>query len=507
MSNLHKLDKLNEEKNIKDIKDFDRVFEPIIPFNQFNAPDISCFLLPDEIGNHAKDVASHFNVPEALPIMTALGIISTAVNKKFIISPKKDWNEPINIYALIGMPSGSTKSPVLSRMLKPIVEWEKQKLFEIQPIKEQKEIELKALELQLKKVEREIHSPKEKTNISKSTQDFKRLSLQINEAKKNIPIIPKVHANNLTPEALEQYVYEQNNRFSIITDEGGILETLSGLYSNGNANIDILLKGIDGGDIRTKRQNREYNLNPYLSLLLVVQPQIIKNMSGKKTMQGNGMVERFLYAIPQTRVGYNSYHNKDIHKAFENQYFNQITKLMHIETPEEPYSLNLSISAHMLWTDFHDAIQKEMREDGSLYICRSWASKLAGYTLRIAGLLHVSKYADISNLEIEEATMRNAISLANLLEKHTLVAFGLMSIDEATGDAQELLKWFITRAETQYTMSEITSAMRNRKMGERKRLDKAKELLIERNFISKLYQDNSTQKPTGVYFVNPEILK
>ncbi|MBT7087552.1 DUF3987 domain-containing protein, partial [bacterium] len=61
--------------------------------------------------------------------------------------------------------------------------------------------------------------------------------------------LPCLFITDATPEELAAKVYEQNNYLGIFSDEGGITEVLSGLYTGGSANIDILLKGIDGGDV------------------------------------------------------------------------------------------------------------------------------------------------------------------------------------------------------------------------------------------------------------------
>lgn len=68
--------------------------------------------------------------------------------------------------------------------------------------------------------------------------------------------LPSLFGNDLTPEALAHRVHEQDGRYAILSDEGGVLETLSGLYSNNAANIDILLKGIDAPTIKNYGVNR-----------------------------------------------------------------------------------------------------------------------------------------------------------------------------------------------------------------------------------------------------------
>ena len=82
------------------------------------------------------------------------------------------------------------------------------------------------------------------------------------------PALPALFATDATPESLAISAHEQGGRFAIFSDEGGLLETLGGPYNHGHANIDILLKGIDGGAVRIRRKNHDINLYPYLIIIL-----------------------------------------------------------------------------------------------------------------------------------------------------------------------------------------------------------------------------------------------
>src|SRR5262249_598902 len=81
-----------------------------------------------------------------------------------------------------------------------------------------------------------------------------------------VRFLPKLFANDATAESLGGALGEQDGPFSLLSDGGGILDVLGGLYTNGHANIDILLKGWDRGFCRIRRRDREIDLNPSLTL-------------------------------------------------------------------------------------------------------------------------------------------------------------------------------------------------------------------------------------------------
>ena len=151
-----------------------------------------------------------------------------------------------------------------------------------------------------------------------------------------IPVLPKLFANDATPESLATSVHEQNSRFAIISDEGGVTETLGGLYSKGAANIDILLKGIDGGAMRVLRRDRTYDLNPILTIVLVFQPQILLNIAGKQAFRGNGLLERFLFLLPESKLGYRNHNGPPMPLDITIKYHQLLERLLAVEpiTPE-----------------------------------------------------------------------------------------------------------------------------------------------------------------------------
>ncbi len=92
---------------------------------------------------------------------------------------------------------------------------------------------------------------------------------------------------------------------SVLSDEGGIFDILSGLYSDGKANIDLFLQAHAGSPVRVDRKSGPpvFMERPVLSMGLTVQPQVIKSICGNKTFRGRGLLGRFLYAIPKSNIG------------------------------------------------------------------------------------------------------------------------------------------------------------------------------------------------------------
>jgi replicative DNA helicase len=85
------------------------------------------------------------------------------------------------------------------------------------------------------------------------------------------------------------------------------------------------------------------------------------------------------------------------------------------------------------------ATEARLRPDADLGHMTDWGSKMAGATVRLAGLLHVAEHLDEAwRLPVSAATMRSAITVAAFFTDHALAAFGRMGADPAMTDARNL---------------------------------------------------------------------
>ncbi len=393
---------------------------------------------------------------------------------------------------------------MLNCCIKPLVEWEKEQALRM-------ENTIKRLWSERKTQEKIIDVLRVKAGKSKNPIDELELTKEITQKEFNlidVPVLPILFANDATPESLTNLMHEQNGRLAIFSDEGGILETLAGLYSNGSANIDILLKGINGGDVRVKRKDRSFMLNPFLTIVLAVQNSIIQNMGEKRAYLGNGCLERFLYVLPKSKLGYRTHNTAPLSAAITQAYHAKIKSLLNTlscsEKNEEPRILTLSDGAMRLWKDFQADIEKQLRTDGRLSICQGWAGKISGFTLRIAALLHVAEITGIHHLVIPDTAMRNAVEIATSLTTHALAAFNLIGVDQTIEDAKSVNQWIKSRGISSFTQTEIVLAMRNKKMSKPEQLQKALMILHERNIVSAPVK-LPTRKPTTLYYVNPQL--
>ena len=449
---------------------------------------------------YAESLANEFEVSHSLVALGILSIISAAANKRFVITPKNNWEEPINTYTVIALPPANNKSSILKNLIKPIIDWEQEQALILGPKIKLQTSEYKTKHMKIDKIRKDMI----KVNKPEQIITLKTELEQLEQSLVLPGVLPQIFVNDTTPEALSTTIFEQSGKGAIISDEGGIMETLSGLYSSGRANVDILLKGIDGGSVRIKRKDRSLDLNPYLSILMLVQPEILKNIQEKSSFKGNGFLERFLYLIPESKVGKRTLSSLEVPEELKLRYNQIIKNILNLEDSDAPIKLSLSEDAQDEFMTFRLYIEKELGSEGSLHEYREWGGKICGYTLRIAGQLHITEYLTTHKVIISLKTIKNAIEIIKNLIPHTKYVYGLKGKNQIETDAHTILEWIKISGIRQFTKTEVVNKFKNRSIHKSNRLDKGLNFLCENHFIKQI-KDLSTKKPTEIFIVNPKL--
>jgi len=424
--------------------------EPVL-FDEFKTGDIPSSILPTPYREFSEALSDAMEVPSAMTVAGVFGVVSAAVSHRFYVSPKPGWNEPINVYLAVGIDPGNLKSPTQKKLIKGTIDWEIEQAEKIAPEIKRAASERKTREKLIDRLRTKAANQKDPDLLKLEIRDIADMEVELEDP----PVLPKIFATDTTPEQLAFNTHEQGGRFAVISDEGGIMKVIAGLYSGGNANIDIVLKGIDGGAVRVRRKDRSFDLNPFLTFCLFCQPSVIKNMGRESAFDGNGLVERFMYLLPESRLGYRSHSNKPLDKQLQSEYDDKIKTLLNNYMVSEAdnesrWTLELDSKAFREWRDFQDHIETQLRPGGKLYPILGWGGKICGYALRLAGLLHVMEYGHHS-LMISLKTMDRALEFSALLVDHALAAFNLMGVvSEGQKKFKALLDWIQSGGKTRF---------------------------------------------------------
>lgn len=472
--------------------------------------------MPDELRMYIEEVSESLQVPTDMIASFTLVVLSLCVQGKYFINIKPDWTESLNLYVVVvGRPS-ERKSPALKETTRPIFEYVKNENERRKPLTEEYELKKKIITGQLKNIQESLSRKGDNTKYT--IQD----AINCQEELRNLEQVRslKLLLDDVTPEALVKAMSDNNEKMGIISAEGGIFGMLAGRYSK-DANIDIFLKSYSGeyySAVRIGREEVELN-HPYLTIGLAVQPQVIVDIMGNKDFRGRGLLARFLYSIPNSRVGKRTYRTKAVDPLVRKKYQQLCEALLNIPDMSGFVDriIKLSPEADKQAEEYFQWVEHQLIDE--LEDIEDWAGKLHGATMRIAGILHLIKYrANSVNVLLEKDTMESAIKIGKYYLEHSRAAFDIMGL----ADPPEIkdAKYIISRLEKNIF---ATKNIKNIKKEISKRdlwqlckghfrtvdeMDQGLLCLVEHSYIAiKSEKSQGRGRPSEKVFINPEYFK
>ena len=398
-------------------------FQPLRPLKQENN-DLPLFptdCLPAVIRDYVKAVAAHSQTSEDMAAVIGVGVLAVCLQGKFMVQGTPGYDEPLSLYTVVIAPPGERKSSVMRDMTRDLYDYEKD-------FNEMKAPEIRENRQKRESLERRIEGLRERlcrADDEKAEKELHDLEGELEE----LPDLKTVRffADDCSSEALTSLLANNGGLFSVISTEGGIFDIMAGRYS-GKANFDVWLKGHCGDAIRVDRMGREpeYISNPSLSAILSIQPSVLDEIMSNTTMTGRGLIARFLYAFPPSRIGSRIFCAPPIPESVGNAYRDMIYHLMSIPKPEEVKEVTLSEGATEIISKYFAKHEAFLAGEGQ--IISDWAAKYIGAVLRIAGLLHVAEHGE-NDPEIPEEVMKRAILIGSYFLAHSSYAYSMMGND------------------------------------------------------------------------------
>ncbi|MFV0663134.1 DUF3987 domain-containing protein [Denitromonas sp.] len=478
--------------------------DPMLP-GSIRAPALPADLLPGWVGNMARAVADSTQTPEAMATLLSLAVLATCVQRQFEVAPfgeDDDYTEPLALWVLIAMQSGSRKTAVINALTAPLLRAEK-----LERDRRRREIAQTnaARAVAKKRIEKLVKD----AAAADSDETRQRLRDEISREEQEMPaeiFAPKLFTGDTTAETLQGLLVKQGERMAVLTDEAGIFLVMAGLYSGGNASLDVFLQGHAGSPVRVDRADREaYLERPALTFGLALQPGVLADVASGRRFRDSGLLARFLYAIPESNVGKRDVRRRvaipeSNRQAWETGIFNLLEgrPLM----PGRPTVIPFTDPAREVWLDFAEEIEVGQGEGGKFEAIIDWTSKLPGAAARIAGLLELADVG-LGADSVSQVSVDRAVSLCRLLITHAHEAFGLLGADNIDADAMAILKWAKTNQTASFKRSSCQKSLEGR-FRQVERLTKAAERLIQRDCLREFKEPNRGAPPSVWYRVNPK---
>lgn len=458
--------------------------------------DVDC--LPPVFADMCKAVTESLSVSQDLVAASLIGILSVCLNRhRVIIDDGRDWDEPLCLYMMGIAPPGEKKSPVLKLLRKPVDDWVRRTNEERKPLIAESKQQYKNLQKQLKRAEIDLENGKG------DEAETLRLAAEIDAFQPVKPI--RLYSGDTTTEKLADLLQENDEQFSILSTEGGILQTIAGRYQNGVANSDLYLQAFNGEPVSVDRKNSGSILlnGPTLSIILFCQPVVWSSLIEKDELRNNGFVDRFLPFAPKSCIGQDRFRAPILPPKVVTNYANAIERLLNIDST---IYLRMSPGAGKAYEDFFDGFTKDIQflyEDMT-----GWASKHRGIVARIAAILQL---ADDGSATITSDNMYKAILIADYFQEQARVILRSGGMGQAEQQAQHILRRLKEHKELTFINEAGETVIKyrdlynySRKNGLRKKEDYKEPLqvLVDKGYID---MDGADFEKVTEYYINPTI--
>ena len=398
-------------------------FHELIPLKPeaSNLPEFPVECLPDVMKAYVLAVAEHSQTSPDMAAAVGLGVLASCLQGKFQVEGTPGYTEQLSLYVTVIAPPGERKSSVLRDMTHCIEDYEQQANEKLEPCIKANKKERDAIQRRISMLEKKL----EKKPDPSAESELITLQDRLDE----LPEIKKIRysADDCSIEALTSLLANNNGRMTVISAEGGIFDIMSGRYSN-KPNLDVWLKGHCGDTIRVDRLGREaeYIPHPALTAILSIQPVVVNEIMENPAMTGRGLIARFLYASPPSRIGSRIFCTDPIPEEVGDAYQELIFRLMDLSYTEEAKTIRLSKEAREIISGYFMEHEKFLLGEGQEIA--DWANKYIGSILRISALLHIAQF-DPEEMEISADTMKKAIEIGKYFLAHVRYAYALMGND------------------------------------------------------------------------------
>lgn len=431
---------------------------PLRPIRAADLPSLPTDHLPVELKNMVAEVSRTVDVDVSMPCMMATTMLASLYQSRIEVSVSPGHSEPLCIYSSVLANPGERKTSTLNAIVGIIRKasttlhhyWRSE-----QAVRERKIVAAKELVQEL--LENNESADPNNPALQRAIKDSSMVSGLKQFVLEDMTPAAFIQALSISPTAL------------ILSDEGEVWKKLSG--SGTSDDIGLWLRAHTGETYVKNRKTQEnvYIERPVASVLLAMQPGIIRGCANIRGLSDQGLVARFLWCVAKSRIGHRTMGvaipNAEVATAF-NRWGERVVKLIadhQTRTTGGDYrgttTIPLSPEAQAIWVQWAAFIEYELRDRvrefpevnllpehvqasiglgsaGEYKRINASASKSAGATARIAGASAADRIFSSNALNptprvVSGAEMTAAVSFMHAQMEHCKAVRALMDGEDS----------------------------------------------------------------------------
>jgi hypothetical protein len=484
--------------------------EPIPLTGSQPLPAFPTDALPTVLERMVTALAESTQTDPAMPGTSILSVLAATVGGRAEIEIRAGWREGLNLYTVTVAGPGERKSAVQAEVTRPLRDQEANLANESAAARREAETMRHIAD---KSAEQAKAAAAKAEGADKDRLQAEAIGLAQMAEAITVPAVPRILADDITGEATASLLCEQGGRLGIISAEGGIFEVIAGRYSSNIPQMDVWLKGHSGDPIRVDRKGRapEYIPRPALTVGLMIQPDVLTTIGRNGAFRGRGLLARFLYALPVSKVGHRRAGAASVPDEIASKYTTLIATLardFHAWTDPAILRLDPHTAAGVIALE--EAVEPQLADNGDLASLADWGAKLVGAIVRIAGLLHLAEHGEPGHrIPVALDTLQRAQRIGSYYKRHAIVAFERMRVDQTIDDARYLLAVLGRLGQPTVSRREIFTAASRGRFKQAADLDPAIKVLLDHGWLAEIPVETPTGRgrpPSPRWHVHPAAL-
>lgn len=448
-------------------------------------PPYPTHTLPDWAQEHAQHVADQIQTPVDLTAMLIIGSLSAALTGRATIRVSANWAEPVNLYLVTAMDSGAGKSAAEKLTCQWLRDWQRDRMDAVMDDYKLAKRLHRVAEKRVEKVQQGMEVG------SQSMDDLTEALRELDEAAMKIPEMPRILADDATPEAVATLLAAHGERLAIMSTEADLFDMVLKGKTGQRANFNVYLKAWSGDSLIRDRKGGSENgpemtnlHHPLMTVACTVQPAVLARLSHDEEMASRGFSARFMMSMPEGKVG-----SRDQDMRFSDTripttdiYAKTATALADEWANWDKTELTVTNDARDELRRFLVEMEPQIAKGARYEHLAEWSSKLYGSMARYAALLHLAEGHSPAT-PVSHDTATRAVELARYWW-HTADIILSMG-DETTEQARAILAWIDRKNVAEFKMRDVMRGVQRAAIGLDRAVDyvPALELLVEMGWL------------------------
>jgi hypothetical protein len=391
--------------------------------------------LGELLGSAAKRLAYYVQAPVGMAAQSLLAVASLAVQGHVNIQKGSIGTSPTTLYCITIAGSGERKSSMDNLAMKPVYEYQAERRAENESLMAEHKAAEEAHELRYQSIVKSYKGPgKNQKPLSHDQQQALAADLaELEQGRPKPPPRPHILMEEPTAEGIYKHLAEALPIAGLFSDEGGAFFSGHGMADEAKGRTITMLSQLwDGKPItRTRAGAGESGVlaGRRLAAHLMMQPIIADKVLADPLMKGQGFLARFLVCAETSLIGGRFLANRPPDESASRdpaviRFWDALSELIRQPLPTneagelEPVTLTITGPAFEIWTHTHDAIERQLSQQGELSEIKEFAAKAADNAARIAGVLaYFETRTDPTPEHIERASTLMGYYLNTMIQR------------------------------------------------------------------------------------------